>query len=105
MFFESAAGPPGIDRDMDIISAALQELCQLSSDQQKAQDGARIYDFSIRWGVTLSGRLERLEHYHQAGELTQNQEARYRHLRQELSEAAPQAEHLGIARPNTVPED
>ncbi len=105
MFPEPSSGPPGIDRDMGMISAALLELRQLSSDQQKAQDGARIYDFSIRWGVLLSGRLERLEYFHQAGELTRDQEDRYRQLKQELGEAAPQAESLGIARPTTAPED
>ena len=100
MFIESDAGPPGIDRDMGMISAALEELSSLASDEQKAQDDARIYDFSIRWGVLLSGRLERLDHYHRVGELTRDQETRYRKLRQELSEAASQAERLGIARPN-----
>jgi hypothetical protein len=99
MFPEPNSGPPGIDRDIGMISAALQELRQVSSDQQKAQDSARVYDFSIRWGVVLSGRLERLHYYHRAGELTQDQERRYRELRQELDEAAPRAERLGIARP------
>jgi hypothetical protein len=102
MFVESDAGPPGIDRDMDMISAGVEELRQLASDQQKAQDSARIYDFSIRWGVLMSGRLKRLEHYHRTGELTQKQEIRYGELREELREAAPRAERLGVARP-TIP--
>jgi hypothetical protein len=50
--------------------------------------------------VLLSGRLQRLDHYHQAGELTQDQERRYGKLREELRNAAPQAEHLGVAQPN-----
>ncbi len=103
MFHEPDPGPPGIDRDIGLISAALQELCQISSDKQKAQDSARIYDFSIRWGVVLSGRLERLHHYHRTGALTQDQERRYQGLRRELDEAAPQAERLGIARPAVAP--
>ena len=105
MFPEPGAGPPGMDRDMGIISAALEELRQLASDEQKAQDGARIYDFSIRWGVMLSGRLQRLDHYHQAGELTQDQERRYGELREELRDAASQAAHLGVAQPNIAPGD
>ncbi len=100
MFPEPKAGPPGIDRDIDMISAALEELRQLASDRKKAQDSAKIYDFSIRWGVLMSGRLERLEHYHRSGELTEHQERRYQELREELRDAAPQAERLGIARPN-----
>ena len=100
MFPEPHAGPPGINRDIGMISAGVEELRKLASDQQKAQDGARIYDFSIRWGVLMSGRLQRLDHYHQAGELTQDQEHRYGELREELRDAAPQAERLGLARPN-----
>jgi hypothetical protein len=100
MFPETDAGPPGIDRDMGMISAGVEELRQLASDQQQAQDNARIYDFSIRWGVLISGRLQRLDHYHQAGELTRDQERHYGQLREELRNAAPQAERLGIARPN-----
>jgi hypothetical protein len=100
MFPEPHAGPPGIDRDIGMISAGVEELRQLVSDQQQAQDDARIYDFSIRWGVLISGRLQRLDHYHQAGELTQDQERRYGKLREELRNAAPQAEHLGVAQPN-----
>ena len=100
MFPEPNAGPPGIDRDMYLISAALEELHQLACDEQKPQESARIYDFSIRWGVLLSGRLQRLEHYHQTGDLAQDQERRYGELREELKGAAPQAERLGIARPN-----
>jgi hypothetical protein len=100
MIPEPHAGPPGIDRDIGMISAGVEELHRLASHQQMAQDSARIYDFSIRWGVLMSGRLQRLDHYHRAGELTQDQERRYGGLRGELRDAAPQAERLGIARPN-----
>jgi hypothetical protein len=103
MFPEPNAGPPGIDRDLGMISAALEELSHLASDEQEAQDSARIYDFSIRWGVLLSGRLKRLSHYHRRGELTENQEIRYQELREELREAAPRAERLGVARPTIPP--
>jgi hypothetical protein len=99
MFPEPNAGPPDIDRDLAMISAGIEELRRLASDQEKTPDAAKIYDFSISWGVLMSGRLERLDHYHRAGELTQDQERRYRELRRELGEAAPQAERLGIARP------
>jgi hypothetical protein len=105
MFIESGAGPPGIDRDIDMISSALEELHDLASDEQKAQDDAKIYDFSIRWGTLLSGRLGRLEHYHRAKELTRDQEHRYRNLREQLNDAAPQAEHLGIAQPDIATEE
>ena len=105
MFSEPDPGPPGIDRDINMISSALEELRRLASDHKNAQDDAEIYDFSIRWGVLLSGRLERLDHYYHAGELTPDQAYHYGELKQELREAAPRAEHLGIARPNIAPAD
>jgi hypothetical protein len=103
MFLEHDAGPPAIDRDIDMISVGVEELRRLASDKQKAQDSARIYDFSIRWGVLLSGRLERLDHYHRTGELTKDQQRRYQELRKQLRDAASQAVLLGIAQPNIEP--
>lgn len=105
MFPEHKAPPPGIDGDIEMISAALEELRQLASGRMNAQDDAKIYDFSIRWGVLMAGRLKRLEHYNRAGDLSQDQVRRYRELRRELDEAAPQAERLGLARPNAAPTD
>ena len=60
---ESTTGPPGIDRDLDMIFAETNALRELAADPKEANDGARVYDFSIRWGTLMSGRLERLEHY------------------------------------------
>ncbi len=57
------------------------------------------------WGVLMSGRLKRLEHYYRAGELTEDQERHYRDLRGDLEDAAPLAERLGVARPTVPLED
>jgi hypothetical protein len=95
-------GRPGIDRDLDMIFAETEALRELASGPEEAPDGARVYDFSIRWGTLMSGRLKRLEHYYQAGELTEDQERAYRELKRELQAATPLTEHLGIGRP-TVP--
>ncbi len=103
-FVESGPGPTGIDADLDMIFAEIGALRELASDPEGSADGARIYDFNVRWGTLMSGRLLRLEHYHRAGELTEEQERRYRKLRRELEEAMPQIERLGVARP-TVPLD
>lgn len=105
MTIESAADPPGIDGDLGMLFAGLGALRELISAPRRANDGARVYDFSIRWGVLMSGRLERLEHYHRAGELTEGQELRYRDLKRGLAEAAPQIDHLGIGRPAVPLED
>jgi hypothetical protein len=94
--------PSGIERDLDMLFAATGALRELASDPEKAQDGSKIYDFNVRWGMLMSGRLIRLEHYHRAGELTEEQERRYLELRCELKDAMPMIESLGVSRP-TVP--
>lgn len=99
-----AKGPPGIDVDLNMVSAGTEALRARASDPNKAQDGAKVYDFSIRWGMLMSGRLMRLEHYYR-GELTEDQERRYRERRQELEDATPLTERLGISRPAVPLED
>lgn len=94
-----AAGPPGVDRDLDMLSDGIRALGELAADPKGANDGARVYDFSISWGVLISGRLERVEHYHRAGALTEDQELRYRDLKRGLRDALPQMEKLGLGRP------
>ena len=96
---EPGKGPPGIDKDLSMIFAEAEALRELAADPDKARDGARVYDFSIRWGALMSGRLKRLEHYYRAGDLTQDQERRYRELTRELKDVAPLAEDLGIGPP------
>lgn len=97
---ESRPSPPGVGTDLDMIASGIEALNDLASDPDKAQDSARVYDFSIRWGVLMSGRLRRLEHYYRAGELAENHESRYREVRCRLKDAAPLIERLGIGHPN-----
>lgn len=102
---ETACGPSGIEEDMGAVAAGIQGLRELALDPVGSEDGKRVYDFSIRWGVLMSGRLKRLEHYYRAAELTEEQERAYRRLRGELEEATPLAEGLGIGRPTVPLED
>jgi hypothetical protein len=102
---EPRRGPPGIDEDLSLVAAGIGALRELALDPVGSEDDAKVYDFSIRWGVLMSGRLKRLEHYHRARELTQEQERGYRELRRDLKEAAPLAEGLGIGRPTVPLED
>lgn len=102
---EHGTGLPGIDGDLEMVAAGVAELRELASDPDKAEDSARVYDFSIRWGVLMSGRLLRLEHYYREGRLTREHEQSYRKLRSELSEAGPLIERLGLTRPTVPLED
>lgn len=97
-------GVAGVAADVDMILAAVETLRELASDPDKGQDKARIYDFSIRWGALMSGRLERLEHYHRRGELAPDQQRRYAGLKSQLREVLPLVEQLHVGRP-TVPLD
>ncbi len=102
---EPAKGPPGIERDLAMVLAGTEALRELASDSRKAQDRSRIYDFNVKWGVLMSGRLMRLEHYYRAQDLTEDQERRYRELRRELKDAMPLVERLRISRPTVPLED
>lgn len=88
--------------DLDLMFAQVTALRELASDPDKAQDSARVYDFSIRWGTLVHGRLERLAYYHGRGELTLDEQARYESLRRELREALPLLERFGLARPSAA---
>ena len=96
---------PGIDTDLSMIFAETEALRELASDPDKAEDGGRVYDFSIRWGVLMSGRLKRLEYYYRVGDLTKDEERRYRELRRELKDVTLLTERLGISRPTVPLED
>ncbi len=64
----------------------------------------RIYGYSIRWGP-MSGRLMRLEHCYQAGNLTEDQELRYRDLRREVGDVTTLTGRLGVGRPSLLLKD
>lgn len=92
----------GVDADLDLMFAALKALRELASDPNKARQRGRVYDFSIRWGTLLHGRLERLAYYDGRGELAPDEQERYQALRSELRHSLPLVERLGLARPRVV---
>lgn len=94
----------GADHDLDLLFEQVNALRELASDPGATRDSARVYAFSIRWGVMLAGRLERLAHYHGRGELTPRDRTRYDALRTELRDVLSLIERLGLARP-AVPLD
>ena len=104
-FVGSGPGPAGMDMDLGMVSAEIEALRDLGGDPKGAEDKGKVYDFSIKWGVLMTGRLKRIEHYHRAGDLTEEQGRRYRELKRELKEAIPLIERLGIARPTVPLED
>lgn len=89
----------GVTADLDMLFGEVEALRELARDPQASADPVRVYDFSIRWGTLLAGRLPRLEHYYRHGGLTPGERARYETLRAALREALPAMERLGVARP------
>jgi hypothetical protein len=85
--------------DLDLIFAAVDTLDELAADPDASGDRARIYDFSIRWGVLLAGRLQRLEHYAGLGELSPDEKERYDLLVRRLRGAGAAAQRLDLTRP------
>jgi len=91
-----------VDADVDVLFDQIKQLRELAGDPDQAHDSARVYDFSIRWGTFLRGRLERLDYYYSCGMLTTEEQARYQDLRTQLRRALPLVQQLGLARPNVA---
>lgn len=90
-----------IDDDVALVTEQIHALKRLG-DQISVSD-SEIYDFSIRWGTVLAGRLPRLTHYRAHGLLDDADEHRFQSLCEELRAVAPLAARLGVALP-AVPE-
>jgi len=59
-----------IDNDVELISGQIRALRELAKQDDEAPIGeGQRYDFSIRWGTVLAGRLRRLVHYSSLGRL------------------------------------
>jgi hypothetical protein len=89
----------GADDDLDQLFAQIEALRELAGDPRASSDPARVYDFSIRWGALISGRLPRLAYYSGRGELSPAQQERFGALCEELLSALPAVDRLGLARP------
>ncbi len=90
-----------IDNDVELIRQqinALRELAKLD-DQEAISEGQR-YDFSIRWGTVLAGRLRRLVHYSSLGRLDDADERRFHALRDELRTLSHLIDRFRLASPN-----
>ncbi len=86
-----------IDDDVEVVTeqiAALQELAQ----QHDLPDD-KIYDFSIRWGTALAGRLRRMVHYSSLGMLDRPDEDRFQALCEELRSLSSLIDRFGLAHP------
>ena len=89
--------PVTIDDDVEWLTEQIQALKQLGR-QDDVDDGQK-YDFSIRWGTALAGRLPRLVHYSSRGLLAEADERRFQALCDELRGLSDLIDRIGLAHP------
>jgi hypothetical protein len=91
--------PAGItvDDDIEWLTELVEALKELGR-QEQVSDGER-YDFSIRWGTALAGRLPRLVHYSSRGRLEPADEQRFQALREDLRGLSDLIARMGLVQP------
>jgi hypothetical protein len=94
---EENPAPITIDDDVEWLTEQIQVLKQLG--QQDEVDEGEKYDFSIRWGTALAGRLPRLVHYSSRGLLDEADERRFQALCDELRALSDLIDRIGLAQP------
>lgn len=94
---EENLAPITIDDDVEWLSEQIQALKQLGQHRE-VTDGEK-YDFSIRWGTALAGRLPRLVHYSSRGLLGEADERRFQALCDELRGLSDLIDRIGLAQP------
>jgi hypothetical protein len=90
-----------IDDDVELITGQIKALKELAQQdyQEPISEGQR-YDFSIRWGTVLAGRLRRLVHYSSLGELNDADLSRFHALCDELRTLSHLIDRFRLAQPN-----
>jgi hypothetical protein len=94
---EDNPAPITIDDDVEWLTEQIQALKQLGQ-KGEVSDGEK-YDFSIRWGTALAGRLPRLMHYSSRGLLDDADERRVQALCDELRGLSNLIDRIGLAQP------
>lgn len=89
--------PVRIDDDVEWLDEQITALKQLGTRHDVSEE--QRYDFSIRWGTALAGRLQRLVHYSNLGDLAEADAERFRSLREELQSLSALIDRFGLARP------
>ncbi len=86
-----------IDDDVALINEQIDALKVLGGKAEVDED--EVYDFSIRWGTALAGRLRRLVHYSSRDRLNAVDEGRFQALCEALSDVSSLIDRFGLAQP------
>lgn len=97
---EDTRGAVDIEGDVELITEQIRALKELGEkdNAEPITEGQR-YDFSIRWGTVLAGRLRRLVHYSDVGRLGDADERRFRELCDELRALTDLIDRFRLAQP------
>lgn len=87
----------GIDDDFELLNEQIEALKKLGQKKELAE--GETYDFSIRWGAALAGRLRRLVHYSSQGILNEADERRFQALCDELRGLSDLIVRFELAQP------
>jgi hypothetical protein len=82
---------------MDLLEKQITALRQLGRCDSVTDED--IYDFSIRWGTALAGRLRRLVHYSARGLLDDADADRFHALCGELEQVSGLIDRFNLSRP------
>lgn len=90
-----------IDNDVELITEQIKALNELAQDddEEPISEGQR-YDFSVRWGTVLAGRLRRLGHYSSLGRLSDADVQRFHALCDELRTRSHLIDRFRLAQLN-----
>ncbi|MDG3010851.1 hypothetical protein G4X40_11895 [Rhodococcus sp. D2-41] len=93
----SGSRPIGVDDDFAVLDQQIHALLTLGENDDVADED--VYDFSIRWGTALAGRLPRLAHYSALHELDAADERHFQSLRAQLDSMRPLMRRFSLATP------
>lgn len=94
---EYLSAPVDVAADLDILFDQVRALRELGADPGLTAEDGRVYDFSIRWGTMMSGRLPRILHYLDRDALTSADRARFDRLATEFDDVRTVIERFRLA--------
>ncbi|WP_253900443.1 hypothetical protein [Mycobacterium asiaticum] len=86
-----------IDDDLEFLGEQIEALKRLG--QRDAVSDGEIYDFSIRWGTALAGRLPRLVHFSSLNMLDEVGQRKFESLCAELRALSAPISRFNLAQP------
>lgn len=101
-FTNGGAGIPGIDLDQQMLTDYLEEILEYHAAYGTDLEGPAWYELSVQWGVVVSGRLPRIEHYAGKGQLSEPQATNFAAFREAVRANKHLLKDLSLAFPGSL---